>query len=65
MTREKAVLLATVNGEVVEVTGRVSTLGDELVTVHRARDVAEEKVLSLAAKTAMTDRQWEAAEEQW
>jgi DNA/RNA endonuclease YhcR with UshA esterase domain len=65
MTREKAVLLATVNGEVVEVTGRVSTLGDELVTVRRARDVAEEKVLSLAAETAMTDRQWEAAEEQW
>jgi hypothetical protein len=34
------------------------------VTVRRAQDVAEEKVLSLAAEVAIADQRWEAPEEQ-
>jgi hypothetical protein len=63
-TREKAALLATIHGEAAEATQRVSTLGDELVIVHRARDVAEEKVSTLTVKAATIDRRPEVAKEQ-
>jgi hypothetical protein len=56
MAREKTTLLVTTLGEVVEVTQRVSVLGDELVAMRRAQDVAEEEVSSLVAKVATTDQ---------
>jgi ribosomal 50S subunit-recycling heat shock protein len=62
--RENATLQVTINGEAVKATQSVSTLGDKLVTVRRARDVAEEKVLSLEAETVAADRRREAAKEQ-
>jgi hypothetical protein len=49
------VLLAATRGEAVEVTQRVSILGDELVAARRAQDAVEEKILSLTAKVATTD----------
>jgi hypothetical protein len=63
MVRERTALLATTHGDVVEATQRVSILGDELMATHWARDAAEEKILSLAAKLATTDKRWEATEE--
>jgi hypothetical protein len=62
--RENAALQVTIDGEAVKVTQSVSTLGDKLVTVRWARDVAEEKVSCLAAETVAADRRREAAEEQ-
>jgi hypothetical protein len=56
MAREKTTLLVTTLGEAVEVTQRVSVLGDELVAMRWAQDVAEEEVLSLVAKVATTDQ---------
>jgi hypothetical protein len=55
------VLLATAHGEGIEVTQRVSVLGDELVAARWALDVDEEKVLSLAAKAAIADQRRKAA----
>jgi hypothetical protein len=43
---------------------RVSVFEDELTTVRRARDMAEEKILSPVAKAATTDQRWEAVGEQ-
>jgi hypothetical protein len=54
--QEKVALLAIIDGEVAEVTQRVSALGDELVTVRWAWDVAAEKVLSQAAEAVTADR---------
>jgi hypothetical protein len=54
--QEKVALLAIIDGEVAEVTQRVSALGDELVTVRWAWDVAVEKVLSRAAEAVTADR---------
>jgi hypothetical protein len=56
MAWEKTTLLVTTLGEVVEVTQRVSVLGDELVAMRWAQDVAEEEVSSLVAKVATTDQ---------
>jgi hypothetical protein len=58
------VLLATVHCDVAEGSRRVFTLGNEPVTMHQARDVAEEMVSSLAAEAAVANRRWEATEEQ-
>jgi hypothetical protein len=55
MAQEKTVLLAATHGEAVEVTQRVSILGDELMAARRAQDAVEEKILSLTAKVATTD----------
>jgi hypothetical protein len=63
IVREKAVLLVTIHGEAAEATQRVSTLGDELVTVRWAQDAAEEKVSSLAAEVDVADRRREAVKE--
>jgi hypothetical protein len=54
--QEMVALLAIIDGEVAEVTQRVSALGDELVTVRWAWDVAVEKVLSRAAEAVTADR---------
>jgi hypothetical protein len=43
---------------------RVSIFEDELTAARRARDMAEEKILSPVAKAATTDQRWEAVEEQ-
>jgi hypothetical protein len=62
--REKTALLATTHGEAVEEAQRVFAMGDELMAMRRARDVAEGKILSLAAKTAAVDPRRGAIEEQ-
>jgi hypothetical protein len=53
MARERAALLATTRGEVVEATQRVSTSGDELATIRQAKDAAEVIILSLEAEVSM------------
>jgi hypothetical protein len=58
------VLLATVHCDAAEGSRRVFTLGNEPMTMHQARDVAEEMVSSLAAEAAVANRRWEAAEKQ-
>jgi hypothetical protein len=55
MAQERAVLLATARGEVDEAAERVSTLLGELMAACRAQDAAEEKFLSLLAKSAMAE----------
>jgi hypothetical protein len=47
-----------------EVAHRVSTLEGELVAAWRARDVAEEKILCLAEKTAAAEHRQIATEDQ-
>jgi hypothetical protein len=61
MAREKAALLATVHDEAAGATQRVSILGDEPATARRAKDAAEEMILSLAAEVAMANRRREPA----
>jgi hypothetical protein len=56
MAQEKAVLLATAHDEVAGTTQRVSILGEQLATARWAKDVAEEKISSLAAKVAMANQ---------
>jgi hypothetical protein len=63
MAQEKTVLLATARAEVIEAAQRVSILGDELVSVHRAWDAAEEEILILTARAAVADQQREMSEE--
>jgi hypothetical protein len=60
----RAILLETAHGEASEEAQRVFALEGELMAAHRARDVVEEKILGLAAKTAAVKRQWVATEEQ-
>jgi hypothetical protein len=55
ISQERSVLLATAHGEADMVARRVSVLESELVATHRAWDVAEEKLPSLAAKAATAD----------
>jgi hypothetical protein len=50
------VLMATAYGEASEVAHRVPALESEVIAVRRARDAAEEEILSLAAKTATTEQ---------
>jgi hypothetical protein len=50
MAQGRFVMLATACGEVSEVSQRVSALEGEIVAARRARDAAEEKILSLADK---------------
>jgi hypothetical protein len=64
MAQERGVLLATAHGEVDTVAQRVSALEGELVAVHQARDAAEAKLPSLAAKVVAVDQRWVAVEEQ-
>jgi hypothetical protein len=61
MAEERAILLATACGAADKATHRVSTLEGELVAARLARDVVEEKFLSLSAKVATTERQRVAA----
>jgi hypothetical protein len=52
MVREKTIIQAAACGEVLEEASRFSILGEELIAMHRARDMAEEKILSLVAKVS-------------
>jgi hypothetical protein len=63
MAQERAILLATVHGEVDKVAQTVSALVFELVAARRARDVAEEKIPNLAAKVATAEWQRVGVEE--
>jgi hypothetical protein len=53
---EKVILLATAHWEADVAAQRISILEAKLVAVLRARDVAEEKLPSLAAKAVAADR---------
>jgi hypothetical protein len=64
MAQEQAILLATACDEAVEAAQMVSILEYKLMATRQARDVAEEKLLSLMAHVAVTDHQWEAGEDQ-
>jgi hypothetical protein len=64
MALERAALLATTHGEADQATQRVSTFEGELVATRRARDVAEEKFLSLSSNADATVRRQEVVEEQ-
>jgi hypothetical protein len=64
MTREKLCCWRPSIGEAAKATQRVFALRNELVSMHQAGHVAEEKVSSVAAEAATSDRRWEAAEEQ-
>jgi hypothetical protein len=56
MAQERAVLLATARGKADVAARRSSILEGKLMAVRRARDAAEEKLTSLAAKVATTNR---------
>jgi hypothetical protein len=56
MAQEKVILLATAHWEADVAAQRISILEAKLVAVLRARDVAEEKLPSLAAKAVAADR---------
>jgi hypothetical protein len=64
MAWERATLLVTSREEAVEATQRASNLGDELATICRAKDTAEERILGLEAEVSMAHHRREAAEEQ-
>jgi hypothetical protein len=64
LAQERAVPLAATLGEMNEVAWRASALEGELVAARRARDMAEEKLPSLATKAATIDQQRVAVEEQ-
>jgi hypothetical protein len=63
IAHERAILLATAHEANNKAAQRVSSLEDELVAVHRARGMAEEKLPSLAAKVAVADQQQVGVEE--
>jgi hypothetical protein len=56
LPQESVVLVATAHREADEVARKFSILESELVAAHRARDAAEEKLPSLAAKVAAADQ---------
>jgi predicted ATP-dependent protease len=53
MAQGRVVLLVTCHGEVSEAAQKASALEGEIIAMRRAQDVAEEKILSLAAKTVV------------
>jgi hypothetical protein len=63
MAHERAIMLATAQGEANEVAQRVSILERKLMATRRARGTAEEKLPNLTTKVAATDQQRVGAEE--
>jgi hypothetical protein len=62
--QEKAALLEAAYDKEAETDQRVSALWGELVAVRRERDVAEEKVSSMAIEAVVANQQQEAIKEQ-